>query len=131
MDEIQSYRLIYEGNNSQLKVVITQLDKNLNLKMQIKGLKAFLGLMKCLESSIFSVMDLYIPSAVKPVLHVSCPICNTNDPHIMLDHVSNIPLQRRLFCAEKGLQKILSRKSYIPFGDTLDYETFGMQVLFT
>ena len=104
--------------------MITQLDTSLQISTQIKGLKAFLELMKHLETSIFSVMNLYIPSALKPVLHVFCPICDDDNPHIMLERVCNISLQRQLFCAKKGLN-VLPRKSYLPFGDTLDYETFG------
>ena len=122
LDETQSYQLIFEGSKARFKVIITQLDNNLKITAQIKSLKVFLELMKCLEKSIFSVMDLYIPSAMKPVLHVSCPICDNDDPHILLE--SNISLQRQLFCAENGLN-VLPRKSYLPFGDTLDYETFG------
>ena len=116
--------MIYQGSKACLKIVITQLDNSLQINMQSKALKTFLELMKYLETSIFSVMDLYIPSAMKPVLHVSCPICNNDNPHIMLERVCKIPLEDRLFCGEKGLQ-ILPRKSYLPFGDTLDYETFG------
>lgn len=124
LGEMQSYQLIFEGNKARFKVVITQLDSNLKISTQIKSLKVFLELMKCLEKSIFSVMDLYIPSAMKPVLHVSCPICDNDNPHIMLECTCNISLQCQLFCDKNGLN-VLPRKSYLPFGDTLDYETFG------
>ena len=126
LGDSQSYHLIYEPNSYCLKVVITQVTKELDLQLQIRGFKLFLELMAYLEDSIHSIMKLYIPSAELPVLHVVCPLCDTANPHIILENARNISLNFPLLCcAEKGAPEALLRSSYLPFGDTLTHQEFS------
>ena len=120
LGDIQSYYLLFEPNSYGLKIVVIQEQKNICLQKQQEAFRLFIELMVYLEESIFSVMDLYIPSTTYPVLHVCCPICDNPDPHIMLEHASRISLSLPpLFCAQQGPRKILNPSSYLPFGDTL------------
>ena len=82
--------------------------------------------MEHLEDSIHSVMNLYIPSAEFPVLHVACRLCDVATPHVVLRSTAEISLNLPpLCCAEKGGSVVLPRSHYLPFGDTLTYETFS------
>ena len=104
-------------------MVITQVEKELDLQLQIRAFKLFLELMAYLEDSIHLVTNLYTPSAELPVLHVVCPLCDATNPHIMLEHARNISLNLpSLCCAEKGAPKALPRSSYLPLGDTLTHQ---------
>ena len=72
------------------------------------------------------MIELYIPSARHPVLHVHCPICDDPNPHIMLECISKVSLYMPpLFCAQNGPQKRLPLTSYLPFGDTLKQQEVG------
>ena len=124
MGKLQSYCLIYEPN---LKVCITQLEKNVNKESQKKAYNLFLELMHYLEESIHSVIKLYLPSTKPPVLHVSCPHCNdTANPHIMLEQAAKISLNLCLSCTKTGPHLKLPPASYLPFGDKLsDDDLFG------
>ena len=107
-------------------MIITQLKVTLNLQEQITSFELFLELMECLEDSIHSVMNLYIPSDELPVLHVACRLCNTATPHVMLGNTTKISLNLpSLCCAKKGVSVVLPRPHYLPFGDKLTYETFS------
>jgi len=109
-----------------LKVVVVQLEKKVSLEIQGKAFNIFLQLMIYLEESIFSVMDLYIPSAKRPVLHVGCPFCDNPNPHIMLEQASKISLSLpSLLCTQGAQQKMLPKTSYLPFGDTLKQQDVG------
>ena len=121
MGKLQSYCLIYEPN---LKLCITQLEKNVNKESQRNAFLLFVELMNYLKKSIHSVIKLYLPSTKPPVLHVLCPYCNaTADPHIMLKEVT---LNSRLHCTKTGPHLKLPPRSYLPFGDELsDDELFG------
>ena len=78
-----------------------------------------------LEDSIHSVMNLYIPSAKLPMLHVDCRFCDVTTPHVMLKHARNISFKLPPLCCDiKGAPRALPRKYYLPFGDTLTYKDF-------
>ena len=101
-------------------MIITQTKNKLDPEQQIASFKLFLDLMIYLEDSIHSVMNLYIPSAKLPVLHVCCCLCDVATPHIMLKGARNIfPSLPQLCCAMKSAPKPLPRSSYLPFGDAL------------
>ena len=122
----QNYYIIYEAKKYCLKVIVTQLVKTPDLQEQITSFKLFLELMEYLEDSIHSVMNLYIPSADFPVLHVACHLCDVATPHIMLGSTAELSLNfPPLCCAEMGSSVVLRRSHYLPFGDTLTYETFS------
>ena len=117
---------MYEANKYCLKVIITQLNKTMDLQEQVTSFKLFLELMIHLEDSVHSVMNLYIPSARLPVLYVHCPLCEVSTPHILLESVRKISLNLpSLCCAEKDVPKMLPRSHYLPFGNTLTYEAFS------
>ena len=120
LGDFQSYHLIYESNNYCLKVIVTQTENKLDPQQQMASFKLFLDLMIYLEDSIHLVLNLYIPSAKFPVLHVCCCLCDVATPHIMLKNARKIsPSLPRLCCAMKGAPKPLPRSSYLPFGDAL------------
>ena len=126
LGDFQSYHLIYESNNYCLKVIVTQLNIKLDLQQQVASFELFLDLMIYLEDSIHSVMNLYIPSAVLPVLRVFCPLCDVTTPHIMLESARKIShVLPPLCCAVKGAPEPLSRSSYLPFGDALADQEFS------
>ena len=126
MDNLQSYRLIYEPNDFTLKVCITQMKENVNMERQKKAFILFVELMSYLEESIHSVIKLYLPSTEPPVLHVFCPICNIASPHVKLEQATKISLDLALFCNKTGPDLKLPRTSYLPFGDEFsDDELFG------
>ena len=96
------------------------------MEKQRKALNVFFQLMVYLEESIFSVMDLYIPSAKRPVLHVGCPFCDNPNPHILLEHASKISLSLpSLLCTQGTREEILPKTSYLPFGDILKEKDIG------
>ena len=71
-------------------------------------------------------MDLYLPSAKRPVLHVGCPFCDNPKPHIMVERVSKISLSLpSLLCTQGAQEKILPKTSYLPFGDFLQQKNIG------
>jgi len=126
LGDSQAYYVLYEPNNFSIKVIFVQLDKDIQERQQKEAFQLFLELMIYLEKSIISVIELYIPSARHPVLHVHCPICDDPNPHIMLECISKISLYMPpLFCAQKGPQKRLPLTSYLPFGDTLKRQKVG------
>ena len=107
-------------------MIVTQLKITLDLQEQMTSFKLFLELMIHLEDSIHSVMNLYIPSAKLPVLHVACRLCDAVTPHVMLGNTTKISLNLSpLCCAEKGVSVVLPRSHYLPFGNTLTYEAFS------
>ena len=109
-----------------MTIIVSQQHKNLHREKQREAFKLFVELMVYLEESIFSVMDLYIPSTKYPILHVCCPICDNPDPHIMVKHAAKISFDLPpLFCAKQGLPKELQPSSYLPFGDTLTVQEVG------
>jgi len=96
------------------------------MEKQRKAFSVFFQLMVHLEKSIFSVMDLYIPAAKRPVLHVGCPFCDSPNPHIMVEQASRISLSLpSLLCTQGIQQRILPKTSYLPFGDTLKQKDIG------
>ena len=126
LGDSQTFYLLYEPNSFSMKIIIAQLDKDIQMEKQKKASQLFLQLMVYLEESIISVIDLYIPSAQYPVLHVHCPICDSPNPHIMVGCVDKISLNiPPLFCAQHGPQKRLPLTSYLPFGDTLKQQEIG------
>ena len=132
LGDIQTYHLLYEPHNVCLKIVVVQLEKNPPVEKQGEAFSLFLQLMFCLEESIFSVIDLYIPCTKYPLLHVGCPFCNNPNPHIMVEHASRISLSLpSLLCTQGAHQKILPKRSYLPFGDTLKKKHVGKYGRFT
>ena len=126
LGDIQTYDLLYEPQNFCLKLAVVQLDKNPPVEKQRKAFNAFFQLIVYLEESIFSVMDLYLPSAKCPVLHVGCPFCDNPKPHIMVERVSKISLSLpSLLCTQGAQEKILPKTSYLPFGDFLQQNNIG------
>ena len=126
LDKIPSYYLLYEPDCHCLKVILTQPTGTLDPSAQIRAFKLFLDLMIHLEESIHSVMDLYIPSAQRPVLHVGCPLCDATNPHLRLGSSDRISLDLPpICCAEKGDAEELPRLSYLPFSDTLTHKEFS------
>lgn len=126
LGDFQTYDLLYEPHNFCLKVVVVQLDKSPPVEKIGEAFSTFLQLMSHLEQSIFSVMDLYIPSAKHPVFHVGCPFCDNPNPHIMVECAGKISLNMPSLLCTKGIQhKILPKTSYIPFGDILKQQHVG------
>ena len=107
-------------------MIVTQLKITLDLQEKVQSYELFLKLMEYLEDSIHSVMNLYIPSAEFPALHVACRLCDAATPHIMIKGATKISLNLPpLCCGEKDDLLVLPRSHYLPFGDTLTYETFS------
>ena len=107
-------------------MIVTQLKIMLDLQEKVQSYELFLKLMEYLEDSIHSVMNLYIPSAKFPALHVACRLCDAATPHIMIKGATKISLNLPpLCCGEKDDLLVLPRSHYLPFGDTLTYETFS------
>lgn len=128
----QSYYIIYESNHYSLKVIVAQLKTTLDLQGKITSYELFLELMEYLEDCIHSVMNLYIPSAEFPVLHVACRLCEVATPHIIIKGATKISLNLPSLCCanKKGALSVLPRSHYLPFGDTLTYEIFSKYKLF-
>ena len=72
----------------------------------------YIKLLEYLKQSITEIMDIYIPQATKPNLHVICPHCKENDPpHIKFNHTTPV------LCCRKGERpKEIARSCYIPCG---------------
>ena len=130
MGGFQSYHLMYEATSYCLKVIITQLGKP-DAQQQMISFNLFMEVMDYLESSIHSVMKLYIPSAELPKLYLACPLCDVAaTPHIPLECTKKIsPSMPPLCCANKGVPEVLLlRSSYLPYGDSLTKENFSKSV---
>ena len=126
LGDSQTYYLLYEPNNFRLTIFITQRHKNLHIEKQREAFKLFVELMAELEKSIFSVMDMYIPSTKYPILHVCCPVCGNSQSHPMVEGATKISLDLPpLFCAQKEPRVELPPSSYLPFGETLKQYEVG------
>ena len=116
LGKFQSFHLIYDFDNFCLKLFVSQLKLCLEThKYHSDIIQDYLKLLKHLNECITEIMDFYIPHATKPNLHVMCPHCKDDPPHIEFDHTAPV-----LCCRRGDRPREITRSRYIPCGIDVD-----------
>jgi len=113
LGKFQSFHLIYDFKHFCLILYVSQLKFCLKTqKYHVDILEDYLKLLEHLKQAVTEIMDIYIPCATKPKLHVMCPYCKEEvAPHIEFDHTAPV-----LCCRRRDRPEEIPRTRYIPCG---------------
>ena len=113
----QVYRLVYDFKTYQIKLIVSQkvgcVDKK---ELYFSILTSFKELLLNLEQTLYKLMNLYLPSSTRPVVHVSCPHCSSGDP----PHVEYMQEEMFLSCCTGPVVLEIPQARYIPCGMNLN-----------
>jgi len=115
--DFQVYQLIYDSKAYQIKLIVSQKDSCWNNEeLYFSILTSFKELLLNLKQTLHQLMDSYLLSSTRPVVHVSCPRCSSSDP----PHVEYMQEAMHLSCCTGPVVLEIPKARYIPCGMNLN-----------